>query len=534
MKTKKRFGLQALVPYICLVMALFSLAGCKDLFHGEGMPNGPPDDPPEDGGSGPVIAALAQPAVGATTISIVVSGSFFNTSTAITDFAIGGAQASAVTALGTVTATQVTFTTTALAAGDVIMIQALATAFNPAASAASNTVTFTATATIPITSITYTVDSIAPTAAGHIWRNGATDIQVFDTALKTYTSGNGNYALMDALLTGLVTGDTVRFTSSNLIDELTHASTTADSTITIGANLTAAHFAPAVSLAGNATKGFAITGSLNPSVLTFGTTAGKSTYNGVEVTPVDGPIVLTPSSAIAITVKTGHASNVVKVASGSTITSLTVDSTSTLPTTGIQVARTGVTVAAAVATTVDASALTTGTVTVAGASTAAVTIDGVAITPASGTDSVVTKTAAAAMTLTSGAAGATVAIVSGTPAVTIEYPLTAITTNGGGSIIVPIAASGVAITATAATTVDISGLTTAGNTVLLSGNFAFALTTITGGSAYADVSGTVTGGTKVYNYAATPGSAAFSAGTITGFTLTNSGGATTTVTVTTP
>jgi hypothetical protein len=296
--------------------------------------------------------------------------------------------------------------------------------------------------TIPLAG-TYTVDGAAPTVAGHIWRNGTTTIQVFDTALKTYVLGNGNYALMDALLTGLQAGDMVTFNAGSKINAVTKAATLTPSTITVGTNLPATAFAPALTLQGP-TGGVPIKITGSPlaagTVVTLKATApAKYDLYGVETTVVTGSdaTATVGTTATEWTLDAGNTGATVEITSGSAVTKLTVDTTT--PTSGIKVSQSGVEI----------------------------------------------------------------------------------------------------VKAAAALRVDISGLTTAGNTVRLTGDAQpFALTTIPGTAAYVDnPAGTVIGGTKVYTYASSGGgvaNVAFASPTTTGFSLTNTSGVTATVTVTTP
>ena len=136
MNTKKRLPFYTAIISSAII-ALFSLTGCEYFA-----------DP---SGSAPVIAAYAQPDGGASTISIIISGGFFNTSATIDDFTIGGdyvdngGTVGEGTGVNAPTATQFYFDLdTPIPTDETITIQALTTAFSPAAKAASNTVTFTA------------------------------------------------------------------------------------------------------------------------------------------------------------------------------------------------------------------------------------------------------------------------------------------------------------------------------------------------------------------------------------------------------
>jgi hypothetical protein len=353
---------------------------------------------------------------------------------------------------------------------------------------------------------TFTVDSAdnEPADENHIsWQTATAEIKIYESGtVNSYVIRHSNYALLAALLTGLGTGDTVTFDEKAKISAFTlEAAATVDSGIAIGAYLPATAFAPAVSLTGNATNGFTIIGDLTGSVLKFEVATGTSTYNGVKLTPDTGAIDVTPSSGTAITLKTGDASNVVEVASGSTITGLTIDVASTLPTAGFAVNATGVTVTTTIATTVDVTGLGAGgsdTVILDKSNTAAITIDGVSITPdgSASNDITVTKASGTKLDLTTGNSGDTVAIASSTTYdVAISHGLTAISTDGSKDIYVNTAASGITITAAAVLTVDISGLAVSDD-VLLTGNFAFTVNTGTSSTPYAYTAGTgvMTGG----------------------------------------
>jgi hypothetical protein len=258
--------------------------------------------------------------------------------------------------------------------------------------------------TIELVDKTFTVVSVTPMAAGEIWRENATTIHIYTgSAVETYIPGDANYALLNALLTGLVDTDTVTFDNSSLIDAITKSGLSPVSTITIGTNLPAGAFASTVTLTGNSTNGVKVTGA---------------NLTGVTLTLKNNDII-------------------------------------------------------------------------------EYDFYGVKVTP--------------------NAADATAVNVSG---------VVTITPSG----------SGTKISATAATTVDITGLATSSSTVDLTGNVAFTLKVITDSGVYDDTAGTVTGGANVYSYENSDGDQTNISFTViddSSFKLTNASGVTTTVTVVT-
>jgi hypothetical protein len=237
--------------------------------------------------------------------------------------------------------------------------------------------------TIALADRYFRVVASAPVSNNEIRWLDAAHIQIMTLgSLETYTVGDANYALLNALAKAMQDGDSFTFNADGKIKNITKGPGNKEITLTAGGALPKSAFAsPGFSLpgspvsadvlfAGSSTKGFKLSGNFSESGVTrifaFYTSDAKSTYNGIELTPKGNSIWLWAEPPGSATIRTTHAANEVVVPGDSAITDLTIERDSVMPDNsaaipaidpGIRIEKSAMTISASRDATVNISAL---------------------------------------------------------------------------------------------------------------------------------------------------------------------------------